>query len=79
NNLKFNGYLILRSDRIEKKGGGSALCIKKSIKGSPIKIDNFPETVGYKINFKHGNELALVSHYSSPSTELNEKLFSRKP
>ncbi|RNA38671.1 hypothetical protein BpHYR1_008192 [Brachionus plicatilis] len=42
---------------------------------SPIKIDNFPETVGYKINSKHGNELALFSHYSSPSTELNEKLF----
>ncbi|RNA15879.1 RNA-directed DNA polymerase from mobile element jockey-like [Brachionus plicatilis] len=75
NNLNFNGYLTLRSDRIEKKGGGSALCIKKSIKGSPIKKDNFPETVGYKINLKHGNELALISHYSSPSTELNEKLF----
>ncbi|RNA44358.1 RNA-directed DNA polymerase from mobile element jockey-like [Brachionus plicatilis] len=58
-----------------KRIAGSALCIKKSIKGSPIKIDNFPETVGYKINLKHGNELALFSHYSSPSTELNEKLF----
>ncbi|RNA09009.1 RNA-directed DNA polymerase from mobile element jockey-like, partial [Brachionus plicatilis] len=74
-NLYFEGYVTLRSDRTEKKGGGTALCIKKSINGTHIKIDNIPETVGYKIKLKNGNELALFSHYSSPSSELNEKLF----
>ncbi|RNA00277.1 RNA-directed DNA polymerase from mobile element jockey-like [Brachionus plicatilis] len=74
-NLYFEGYVTLRSDRTEKKGGGTALCIKKSIIGTHIKIDSIPETVGYKIKLKNGNELALFSHYSSPSSELNEKLF----
>ncbi|RNA16743.1 RNA-directed DNA polymerase from mobile element jockey-like, partial [Brachionus plicatilis] len=63
-NLYFEGYVTLRSDRTEKKGGGTALCIKKSINGPHIKIDNIPETVGYKIKLKNGNELALFSHSS---------------
>ncbi|RNA34690.1 RNA-directed DNA polymerase from mobile element jockey-like, partial [Brachionus plicatilis] len=43
-NISIPNYQIIRSDRIGKAGGGSALCIRKSIKGKEIDTSNFEET-----------------------------------
>ena len=36
NQFLIDGYQILRNDRVGKKGGGCALCIKNSIPGTSI-------------------------------------------
>ncbi|RNA02265.1 RNA-directed DNA polymerase from transposon X, partial [Brachionus plicatilis] len=74
-NISIPNYQIFRSDRIGKAGGGSALCIKKSIKGKEIDTSNFEETTGFETILNQNIEIAIFSIYSSPSSNLNENFF----
>ncbi|RNA14238.1 AP-like endonuclease reverse transcriptase [Brachionus plicatilis] len=68
-------YQIIRSDRIGKRGGGSALCVKSHIKGHQLDTTEFNETTGFITTIKPNFEIAIFSLYSSPTTPLDEKFF----
>ncbi|RNA09269.1 hypothetical protein BpHYR1_020196 [Brachionus plicatilis] len=51
-NISIPNYQIIRSDRIGKAGGGSALCIKKSIKVLKEEISDHEPTLTYFKDFK---------------------------
>lgn len=68
-------YQIIRSDRIGKRGGGSALCVKSHIKGHQLDTTEFNETTGFITTIKINLEIAIFSIYSSPTTPLDEKFF----
>ncbi|CAF0704716.1 unnamed protein product [Brachionus calyciflorus] len=75
NILEFNNYNFIRSDRKDKRGGGVALGIKKSIKGEKIILNEFKEAAGFLTTLKNEEPLAIFSIYVSPKDRLDENLF----
>ena len=67
-NLKFDGYQIFRNDRLNNKGGGSALLIKNTIKCTAVfatKKLKLLECTIVKINLNSEKKLFIISAYAS--------------
>ena len=77
--LEIEGYRVLRHDRLVRKGGGTALCIRNNILGKQIKFDNSildEYAVGFLAKTAYG-DVAIFSLYITPSyNALNTNLFS---
>ena len=78
-NKQFNipGYHTFRSDRIGRRGGGAAICIKSNIFATEIPLNNqllSENAVGIEIPVCQNDKISIFSIYSSPSTKLNESL-----
>ena len=75
--LEIDGYNIIRSDRLNRPGGGAALCIKNNLPhkeiylGNMIKNDN---ACGLTIK-SSSHTTAIFSIYSPPKEPLNLPLF----
>jgi hypothetical protein len=76
--FEIEGYNIIRSDRLDRPGGGAALCIKSNIKHSEIntsKLNNNDNACGLSI--KINNIVSTIfSIYSPPKEPLNSELFN---
>ncbi|RNA36165.1 RNA-directed DNA polymerase from mobile element jockey-like, partial [Brachionus plicatilis] len=73
------GFNIFRSDRIGRRGGGSAICIRNNIFASRINLTNLlssENAVGIELQIGQNNNISIFSIYSSPSTKLNETLLN---
>lgn len=78
NTLEITNFTIFRSDRLNRKGGGAAICIKNSLVGSVIDITKHlihENGIGFELELKNNNKLAIFSFYISPCTRLNLELF----
>ena len=76
--LKIAGYQIYRSDRLVRKGGGAALCIKNTLNGSMIDLTYklvHENGVGFQLDLKNNKKISIFSLYSSPSTRINPDIF----
>ena len=77
--LDIEGYRVLRHDRLIRKGGGTALCIRSDIPGKQIKFDDSIQdeyVVGFLAKTSYG-EIAIFSLYITPTHKtISSKLFS---
>ena len=69
--FNLENFNIHRKDRINKKGGGVILGIKKDIESKNIKIPFDVEAVGAEITINKNIKLAIFSYYSSPKCKLD--------
>ncbi|RMZ97363.1 AP-like endonuclease reverse transcriptase [Brachionus plicatilis] len=72
-------FNIFCSDRIGRRGGGSAICIRNNIFASQINLTNLlssENAVGIELQIGQNNNISIFSIYSSPSTKLNETLLN---
>ncbi|RNA15054.1 AP-like endonuclease reverse transcriptase [Brachionus plicatilis] len=70
------GFTIVRDDRLQSRGGGTALCIKDSIEFHEIPrlcSATHENIVGVNITIGKNEKLAIFTIYSSPSTVLNDE------
>ncbi|CAF1041935.1 unnamed protein product, partial [Brachionus calyciflorus] len=72
--FKLNGFNIYRADRIDKRGGGAALAIKKNIISKKIETPPNNELVGVEITTDNNSTLSIFSLYSSPKSHLDFNL-----
>ncbi|RNA10385.1 putative flavin-containing monoamine oxidase A [Brachionus plicatilis] len=78
NTLEITNFTIYRSHRLNGKGGGASICIKNSLVGSVVDITNHlihENLIGFELELKNNNKLAIFSFYISPCTRLNLELF----
>ena len=69
--FEIEGYSIYRHDRLTRRGGGTALAVRKNIKGniiffSEVVLNEY--AVGFQAETSHG-EILIVSLYIVPSNE----------
>ncbi|RNA31655.1 AP-like endonuclease reverse transcriptase, partial [Brachionus plicatilis] len=70
------GFTIVRDDRLQRRGGGTALCIKDSIEFHEIPrlcSATHENIVGVNITIGKNEKLAIFTIYNSPSTVLNDE------
>ncbi|CAF1073509.1 unnamed protein product, partial [Brachionus calyciflorus] len=77
-NFELPGFTTFRGDRLERRGGGAAICIKDNLISKKItltdiaKLDN---AIGCELTIDHNFKLAIFSIYSSPSNKtINDNL-----
>ncbi|RNA17251.1 RNA-directed DNA polymerase from mobile element jockey-like, partial [Brachionus plicatilis] len=67
-----------RGDRLDRRGGGSAICIKDNLISEEISLTNISKldnAIGCELTIDHNFKLAIFSIYSSPSNKIiNEDL-----
>ena len=72
------GFKIFRADRLDRRGGGAAICIKDNLISSEIflgHISNLDNATGCELTIDHNYKLAIFLIYSSPSNKIiNENL-----
>ena len=75
--FEIENFEIVRSDRSQKRGGGTALCVHQSIKFEQIMIPDNRQgsAVGIQIKINNNKDLAIFAVYCSPSEPINENLF----
>ncbi|RNA11529.1 AP-like endonuclease reverse transcriptase, partial [Brachionus plicatilis] len=76
--LNLLNYNVYRSDRLFRKGGGAAICIKKTLSGNPIDLSNIlthENGIGYELDLKNNKKLAIFSIFCSPCTRINPEIF----
>ncbi len=75
--LIIEGYNIIRADRINKMGGGAAICIKSNLSFKEIYLGNISkqdDACGIKIS-SNRQQLSIFSIYSPPNAPLNQAMF----
>ncbi|RNA21918.1 AP-like endonuclease reverse transcriptase, partial [Brachionus plicatilis] len=76
--LNLLNYNVYRPDRLFRKGGGAAICIKKTLSGNPIDLSNIlthENGIGCELDLKNNKKLAIFSIYCSPCTRINPEIF----
>lgn len=75
-NVSFNGYRIVRNDRMQNCGGGTAICFSTNIDcehiNTPSNIKSF-ECCLLKMKLINGKNLIFASVYKPPSEVINKK------
>lgn len=70
-NFELKDYTIYRQDRLNSTGGGTAVCLKKSIKGERVYINMTGiEYTAVKVTGTSGKSITFVSLYLRPSDRL---------
>jgi exonuclease III len=70
------GYCIYRYDRVDKRKGGAALVIAKSIQHENIQIENDPKSEIVAVKIQINNiEITIVSYYVPPNEKINTELY----
>ena len=70
-------FHTIRNDRLNKKGGGSAILIRKSIEFKKIILNSENECLGIMVNINPNTNLAIFNIYIAPSSNLDQDLFSK--
>ena len=77
--LEVAGYTVFRHDRLIRKGGGTALCVRSSIRDKQIDLANLVQdeyAVGFLAKTAYG-DIAIFSLHITPSSQaLNLNLLS---
>lgn len=73
-NFKISGYNIFRNDRIDRKGGGVAIVLKKTIAFKSIIIPPIEgaELVAISIESKDHSKITFISVYIPPNSKIKE-------
>ena len=73
--FEIENFETIRSDRIQKRGGGTALSVHQSIKFEQIILPletKQGSAVGIQIKISNNENLAIFSIYCSPSEPIDE-------
>lgn len=70
--LSIPGYIILRSDRLTRRGGGTAICIKNSIEHHLLQLNTVSfEHTSIALKIKGGHFVTVSSIYKPPLSKIN--------
>jgi len=78
-NMTIEGFNIIRADRIGKKGGGAAICIRSTLDYREIYLGDISgrdDACGLTITSAN-RSIAIFSIYSPPKAPLNQTLFTK--